>query len=80
MTKKINPPYKVGDNCYFISKYNKKPKLGEVKRVIATKEGLLYEIVDAIDQRFNIVEHINCADDAKTLKLLRKSKQEENKK
>ena len=72
MTKKINPPYKVGDNCYFMSKYMTKPKLGVVKQVIESGEGIVYQIVDVVDQRFNIVAHADCGDDAKLLKLTKK--------
>jgi hypothetical protein len=72
MTKKKNLPYKVGDNCYFMSKYMTKPKLGVIKQVIESEEGLIYQIIDIVDQRFNIVDHNDCGDDAKILKLAKK--------
>ncbi len=72
MPRKKNPPYKVGDNCYFMNKFMTKPKLGEVKQVIETKEGLLYQIVDVVDQRFNVVLHTDCSDDPKALKADKK--------
>jgi len=74
MTKrKKNPPYKVGDNCFFINARNK-IRYGEVKSIHETEaSGVHYQIVDTLDYRFNTVEHKYCADSDKLLKGVKRS-------
>ena len=66
--RKKNPPYKKGDNCFFVNGRNK-IRFGEIKAVHENESGdLHYQIVDTIDYRFNVVEHKYCADSDKLLK------------
>ena len=65
--KKI-PPYKAGDQCFFVNMYNK-IRFGAIKSTHESTDGVLhYQIVDTTDYRFNVVEHKYCADTDKLLK------------
>ena len=77
MKKNDNPPYKPGDNCYFIN-FQNKIRFGEIKDVYNDKDTgpYAYCIVDTTDYRFNTVEHKYCADDEKLLKGIKRAKNE----
>ena len=72
MRKKKNPPYKVGDDCYFVN-CNNKIRFGSVKDVYE-KDGEIYAycIVDTTDYRFNTIQHEYCADAEKQLKGIKR--------
>ena len=74
-----NPPYKAGDNCYFLNHLNK-IIIGEIKDVYCNDDvPYAYCIVDSLNYRFNVVKHENCADDEKSLSLILKKRKEKKK-
>ena len=62
-----NAPYKKGDYCFYLTKYNK-TLFAEVYSVHENEDGPYYVLVEQHDCKFVTVEHKWCADDEKAFK------------
>ena len=62
-----NLPYKKGDYCFYLDKYNK-TLFAEVYSVHEYEEGHYYVLIEQHESKFATIEHKWCADDAKAFK------------
>ena len=73
--------FKTGDCCYIVDKYNK-IKFCHVIKEITGEPGdvVVYQVQDAFEGRFMVVQHSNCAESesaAKKIIKLKKGKKNE---
>ena len=66
-----NEPYKKGDYCFYLTKYNK-TLFAEVYSVHENEDGPYYVLVEQHDCKFVTVEHKWCADDEKAFKGIKR--------
>ena len=66
-----NAPYKKGDYCFYLTKYNK-TLFAEVYSVHENEDGPYYVLVEQHDCKFVTVEHKWCADDYKAFKGIKR--------
>ncbi len=66
-----NLPYKQGDYCFYLDKYNK-TLFAQVQSVHEYEGGYYYVLVEQHDCKFVTIEHKWCADDDKAFKGIKR--------